>query len=72
MPQNHQRSWRWTILAAALTILTNSTTGAGAETRTVRIAKQYGISYLPLTIMQEKKLLEAEGKKLDSICPPNG
>jgi NitT/TauT family transport system substrate-binding protein len=64
MPQNHQRSWRWTILAAALTILTNSTTGAGAETRTVRIAKQYGISYLPLTIMQEKKLLEAEGKKL--------
>ena len=63
MPQNHQRSWRWTILAAALTILTNSTTGAGAETRTVRIAKQYGISYLPLTIMEEKKLLEAEGKK---------
>ncbi|HVZ52468.1 MAG TPA: ABC transporter substrate-binding protein [Pseudolabrys sp.] len=37
---------------------------AHAETRTVRIAKQYGISYLPLTIMQEKHLLEAEGKKL--------
>ena len=35
-----------------------------AEPRVVRIAKQYGISYLPLTIMQEKKLLEAEGKKL--------
>jgi NitT/TauT family transport system substrate-binding protein len=35
-----------------------------AEPREVRIAKQYGISYLPLTIMQEKKLLEAEGKKL--------
>ena len=34
-----------------------------AEPRVVRIAKQYGISYLPLTIMQEKKLLEAEGKK---------
>jgi len=37
---------------------------AHAETRTVRIAKQYGISYLPLTIMQEKHLLESEGKKL--------
>ena len=35
-----------------------------AEPRVVRIAKQYGISYLPLTIMQEKHLLEAEGKKL--------
>ena len=34
-----------------------------AEPRVVRIAKQYGISYLPLTVMQEKKLLEAEGKK---------
>jgi len=39
-------------------------TGAGAETRTVRIAKQYGIGYLPLTIMEEKKLLESHGKRL--------
>ena len=38
--------------------------GAGAETQTVRIAKQYGISYLPLTIMEQKQLLEAQGKKL--------
>jgi sulfonate transport system substrate-binding protein len=30
----------------------------------VRIATQYGISYLPLTIMAERKLLESEGKKL--------
>ena len=37
---------------------------ANAEPRVVRIATQYGISYLPLTIMAEKKLLEAEGKKL--------
>ncbi|HET7377985.1 MAG TPA: ABC transporter substrate-binding protein, partial [Anaerolineae bacterium] len=36
---------------------------ANPETRTVRIATQYGISYLPLTIMAEKNLLEAEGKK---------
>lgn len=38
--------------------------GANAETQTVRIAKQYGISYLPLTIMEQKQLLEAQGKKL--------
>lgn len=53
----------------ALTVLSVAALVAGsvpghAEPRTVRIAKQYGISYLPLTIMQEKKLLEAEGKKL--------
>jgi NitT/TauT family transport system substrate-binding protein len=50
------------IVAAAILPLTASS--SSAEARTVRIAKQYGISYLPLTIMQEKKLLEAEGKKL--------
>jgi NitT/TauT family transport system substrate-binding protein len=51
-------------MAAALAAWAVSATGAGAETRVVRIAKQYGISYLPLTIMEEKKLLETEGKKL--------
>ncbi|MBV9114059.1 MAG: ABC transporter substrate-binding protein [Hyphomicrobiales bacterium] len=35
-----------------------------AETKTVRLAKQFGISYLPLTIIEKKGLLEAEGKKL--------
>jgi NitT/TauT family transport system substrate-binding protein len=30
----------------------------------VRLAKQFGISYLPLTVIEEKKLLEAQGKKL--------
>jgi NitT/TauT family transport system substrate-binding protein len=37
--------------------------GAEAQTK-VRLAKQFGISYLPLTIMEEKKLLEEHGKKL--------
>lgn len=37
---------------------------AGAETKTVRIAKQFGISYLPLTVMQEKHLLEQHAKAL--------
>ena len=39
------------------------TAGAEAQTK-VRLAKQFGISYLPLTIMEEKKLLEAQAKKL--------
>ena len=33
-----------------------------AHAETVRIAKQYGVSYLPLIVMQEEKLLEAEGR----------
>jgi NitT/TauT family transport system substrate-binding protein len=62
---NHKlrHKWRWALLAAAATFLFAANT-ANAEPRVVRIATQYGISYLPLTIMAEKKLLEAEGKKL--------
>jgi len=33
-----------------------------AQAETIRIAKQFGVSYLPLIVMQEEKLLEAEGK----------
>ena len=33
-----------------------------AQAETIHIAKQYGVSYLPLIVMQEEKLLEAEGK----------
>ena len=53
--------WFWLLPVAAASMFVAN---ANAETRTVRIATQYGISYLPLTIMAEKKLLEAEGKKL--------
>jgi NitT/TauT family transport system substrate-binding protein len=55
------QTWRGVLLAAAFVCAASA---ANADTRVVRIAKQYGISYLPLTIMQENKLLEAEGKKL--------
>jgi NitT/TauT family transport system substrate-binding protein len=55
--------WRWALVPAAAIFLF-AANSAKAETRVVRIATQYGISYLPLTIMAEKKLLEAEGKKL--------
>lgn len=57
------QNWRWPMLAAAAAFVFATGT-ADAQTRVVRIAKQYGISYLPLTIMEEKKLLETEGKKL--------
>ncbi len=48
------------VLVLAATVLL----GASAQAQTVRIAKQFGISYLPLTIMEERHLLEQEGKKL--------
>jgi NitT/TauT family transport system substrate-binding protein len=38
-------------------------TTAAAETGEVRIAQQYGISYLPLTVMNHEKLLEAAAAK---------
>jgi len=63
MLENHRNLWRWPILAAGLAFAI-SVNAAHADPRVVRIAKQYGISYLPLTIMQEKHLLEAEGKRL--------
>jgi NitT/TauT family transport system substrate-binding protein len=50
------------VLATA--IVTLGAPSAGAETRTIRIAKQFGISYLPLTVMEEKKLLEAQGRQM--------
>jgi NitT/TauT family transport system substrate-binding protein len=63
MRQNNRTQRRWPIFVAAL-LFAVSATAAQAEPRVVRIATQYGISYLPLTIMAEKHLLEAEGKKL--------
>ncbi|WP_375410628.1 ABC transporter substrate-binding protein [uncultured Methylobacterium sp.] len=36
---------------------------AGAEVATVRLAKQFGISYLPLTVMEEQGLLEKQAKQ---------
>ncbi len=45
------------LLAAAASLF-----AASAHAETVHIAKQFGISYLPLIVMQEDKLLEAEGR----------
>ena len=49
---------------AAIAALSLAVLPAAAQTKTVRLAKQFGIGYLPLTIMEEKKLLEEHGKKL--------
>jgi len=49
-------------LIAALLCLAGGT--AQAQSVTVRLARQFGISYLPLTIMEQKQLLEAHGKAL--------
>ncbi|MDQ4062125.1 MAG: ABC transporter substrate-binding protein [Pseudomonadota bacterium] len=55
---------RWAASLAAAAAVALIAGAAEAQTRTVRIAKQFGISYLPLTIMEERKLLEEHGKRL--------
>jgi NitT/TauT family transport system substrate-binding protein len=53
-----------TRLVAAIGLLSIGLgSAAHAEADTVRIAKQFGISYLPLTMMEEEKLFEQQAKK---------
>lgn len=50
-------------LAGAIGLVSTAwMSSASAEVDTVRIAKQFGISYLPLTIMEEQKLFEKQAK----------
>lgn len=63
MSRSHLRLWGGAVLAAAVTLVAG-VSGASAESVTVRIARQFGVSYLPLTIMEQKQLLEQEGKAL--------
>jgi NitT/TauT family transport system substrate-binding protein len=63
MEMSYGQKWCGSIVAATLAF-SFATAAANAETRTVRVAKQFGISYLPLSVMEEQKLIEAEGKKL--------
>lgn len=51
------------ILAAAAVLLAGSTGMVFAEVDHVRLAKQFGISYLPLTIMEVQGLLEKHGQE---------
>jgi NitT/TauT family transport system substrate-binding protein len=53
-----------TRLIAAIGLLSIGLGGAAnAEVDTVRIAKQFGLGYLPLTMMEEEKLFEQQAKK---------
>jgi len=44
--------------ALALAICVVASSAAAQEQSQIRLAKQFGISYLPLTVMEERKLLE--------------
>jgi len=52
---------RWAVSLVGL-VLTVSVTPAGAEVSEIKVAKQYGISYLPLMIMEDQKLIEKQAK----------
>ena len=62
MGMPYRQKWCGTLVAALA--FSFAASAAHAETRTVRVAKQFGVSYLPLSVMEEKKLIESEGKKL--------
>lgn len=50
-------------LFAALALLTPLAGLAHAEVKEVRLSKQYGLSYLPLIVMEEKQLIEKHAAK---------
>ncbi len=53
-----QRTVRWLAGALAIVLLGGLAGNALAETRTIRVAKQLGITYLPLMLMENRKLIE--------------
>ena len=52
---------RWAISLVSLALIA-SATPARAEMSEIKVAKQYGISYLPLMIMEDQKLIEKQAK----------
>ncbi len=50
-------------LVASVAILAGIATSAQAELDELTIARQYGVSYLPLMVMQEHKLIEKHAEK---------
>lgn len=49
------------LMAAAAALLT---TTFGAQAQEVRVARQYGIAYIPLMIMQDQQLIEKHAKRM--------
>ena len=53
-----------TLVIVATLGLTGATGTARAEVNEVRIAQQYGINYLPLIVMEDRHLVEAQARRL--------
>ncbi|MGB0086915.1 MAG: ABC transporter substrate-binding protein [Rhodomicrobiaceae bacterium] len=51
------------IVVAGAAILGSMTLAAADETKTVRFAQQFGIGYLPLSVMRDMKLVEKHAKE---------
>jgi NitT/TauT family transport system substrate-binding protein len=51
------------VMLAALLLTAPLAGTARAEVKEVRLAKQYGLSYLSLIVMEEQKLIEKHAKK---------
>ena len=51
------------LVLGLMTLVAVVVSPASAETKTVRIAKQFGISYLPLVLIEEQKLIEKHAKE---------
>lgn len=49
-------------VALALVLATAAVVPARAEVKEVRLAKQYGLGYLPLVVMEEQRLIEKHAK----------
>lgn len=54
--------FKTTIRLLAALAVAGTALGAQAETAEVRVAQQYGISYLPLMLMEQNKLIEKHAK----------
>jgi len=61
---NHSRSKSSTVVSMllAFVLLIAAVVPARAEVKEVRLAKQYGLGYLPLIIMEEQRLIEKHAK----------
>jgi NitT/TauT family transport system substrate-binding protein len=61
---HHEFTRRAALSAAALAVvgLMLSSPAAAQEAKEIRLAKQFGISYLPLTVMEERKLIEKHAR----------
>ena len=53
------RRWQWTVIAAVMLL---AMAPVRAEMAEINVAQQYGISYLPLMLMEEQKLIEKHAK----------